>query len=541
MSTNLYNEAIVEAKKLREVAENNAKNAILEAVTPKLKSMIDNLILNEAEEDLTEEDVLLSVAGKLADASNDKDLAATIQQNLSSEDDAGDYEIDYDAFSQKDKNIGSISSDNYPRDFGGTPETEGQLVMTAESLDNLIKISGKNIENLNEFSQRLESLETAKRVAESILAENINSAGEIKTFLITLTSKMLTEVNTLSKYMIRIDESYQKDISSTIQKTHEEIVGMSKRILETYESMGEDDMIELSEEEEDELLLDEPEGDVEEEEDDEEMELDLEDDDEEAEEGVDMDAARDALTALADALGVDMDEADEDEEEVELDLEDEEEEEDDEEEEVEESYRMVEEEEEEEDGDDEVVEIDESMLRRELSRMMSSLNEADGAEFGGGKEGKEPFVDMTDKDINAHDKTLKEARTNRVLRNKLAEYRDTVRELQQQLEESHLFSSKLLYMNKLLQTRELTDNQKKVVVESLNKAETLREVRLLHKSFEDTLSGNRKASLTESKRRKAGSSSRTVRSASTPKTLNESAGGFESSRWEILAGISDDS
>lgn len=314
---------------------------------------------------------------------------------------------------------------------------------------------------------------------------------------------------------------------------------MSKRILETYESMVEDDMIELSEEEEDELLLDEPEGDVEEEEDDEEMELDLEDDDEEAEEGVDMDAARDALTALADALGVDMEEADEDEEEVELDLEDEEDEEGEEdEEEVEESYHMNEEEVEE---GDEVVEIDESMLRRELSRMMSSLNEADGAEFGGGKEGKEPFVDMTDKDINAHDKTLKEARTNRVLRNKLAEYRDTVRELQQQLEESHLFSSKLLYMNKLLQTRELTDNQKKVVVESLNKAETLREVRLLHKSFEDTLSGNRKASLTESKRRKAGSSSRTVRSASTPKTLNESASGFESSRWEILAGISDDS
>lgn len=37
MSKNLYDEAIAEAKLLKETAEQNAKNAIIEAVTPKIK------------------------------------------------------------------------------------------------------------------------------------------------------------------------------------------------------------------------------------------------------------------------------------------------------------------------------------------------------------------------------------------------------------------------------------------------------------------------------------------------------------------------
>ena len=41
MSLNLYNEAIVEAKQLRELAEQNAKNKIIKAITPKIKKLIE--------------------------------------------------------------------------------------------------------------------------------------------------------------------------------------------------------------------------------------------------------------------------------------------------------------------------------------------------------------------------------------------------------------------------------------------------------------------------------------------------------------------
>ena len=44
MSTPLYQEALIEAKKLRDAAAVEAKNAVLEAVSPLIKQMIDKEI-----------------------------------------------------------------------------------------------------------------------------------------------------------------------------------------------------------------------------------------------------------------------------------------------------------------------------------------------------------------------------------------------------------------------------------------------------------------------------------------------------------------
>ena len=49
MSNNLYDQAIAEAKQLREMAEQNAKNKIIEAVTPRIKALIEAQILGEQE------------------------------------------------------------------------------------------------------------------------------------------------------------------------------------------------------------------------------------------------------------------------------------------------------------------------------------------------------------------------------------------------------------------------------------------------------------------------------------------------------------
>ena len=45
MSSKIFEEAIADAKKLREVAEDNAKKAILEAVTPKIRNFIEEQLL----------------------------------------------------------------------------------------------------------------------------------------------------------------------------------------------------------------------------------------------------------------------------------------------------------------------------------------------------------------------------------------------------------------------------------------------------------------------------------------------------------------
>ena len=54
MSNKVFEEAIADAKKLREVAEENAKKAILEAVTPKIREFIESELI-EGKEDVDEE------------------------------------------------------------------------------------------------------------------------------------------------------------------------------------------------------------------------------------------------------------------------------------------------------------------------------------------------------------------------------------------------------------------------------------------------------------------------------------------------------
>ena len=57
MSKQLYEEALADVKKLKEVAEDNAKKALIEAVTPRIKDLIENQILREMNLDEEEEGV----------------------------------------------------------------------------------------------------------------------------------------------------------------------------------------------------------------------------------------------------------------------------------------------------------------------------------------------------------------------------------------------------------------------------------------------------------------------------------------------------
>ena len=56
MSKSIYEEAIADAKKVREAAEANAKSAILESVTPKIREFIEQTILEQDKKDKDEEE-----------------------------------------------------------------------------------------------------------------------------------------------------------------------------------------------------------------------------------------------------------------------------------------------------------------------------------------------------------------------------------------------------------------------------------------------------------------------------------------------------
>ena len=97
---------------------------------------------------------------------------------------------------------------------------------------------------------------------------------------------------------------------------------------------------------------------------------------------------------------------------------------------------------------------------------------------------------------------LQEKRQNTLLKGKLDEYRGAIETLRDQLNEMNLFNAKLLYVNKLLQTKGLDSSQKKTIIESIDNAESLREVKLVYKTLSESVVKTPTNSLNESKIRK---------------------------------------
>lgn len=140
-----------------------------------------------------------------------------------------------------------------------------------------------------------------------------------------------------------------------------------------------------------------------------------------------------------------------------------------------------------------------------------------------------PFSNM------AESKVMKE---NRDLKVSLAKHAEAVDSLRGQLTEMNLFNAKLLYVNRLLQDRELSDAQRRNIIESLDRARSLREVKLLYKGLSEsigrkTISNKRPESVNESVGSRAVSpTSRPL--ATSGVRLNEAV---EVHRWAVLAGI----
>ena len=188
------------------------------------------------------------------------------------------------------------------------------------------------------------------------------------------------------------------------------------------------------------------------------------------------------------------------------------------------------------------LEIDENMLRNEIGKMRA-MREGDAAamdsHFGGGKKGKEPFVDGEDLNKLDHVSSIKESarkvvRYNRQLEKQINEHKKALRAMKGQLQEMNLFNAKLLYANKLMQNKDLSLKQQKHIVESLDNAKTLGEAKVLFEGLTKSLNkgSSRTGALTEgTSRRVLGTSSRSTRSAQPANNR------VEVDRWALLAGI----
>ena len=480
MSNKVFEEAIADAKKLREVAEENAKKAILEAVTPRIREFIESELLEGSEEEEVEEgghDSSEVEEEVTLDEASLKKLSTLLGVDITDE----------------------ISSDNAKSAISES---------TREAFDKLNEAQKKELKNIaSKINSRKRTLSAYKiSNKESNLKEN--SQMKDKYYEVDLKALREAVESELSENLYEEEEEAHEGADG--EASLEEMLQELRLVLDLGEDIEEDQvpeelrgMLDLEDEDED-----AEEVDLEDEEDD-----DLEDEDEDAGEDAEEDAEVD-FQALAEMMDSELDE-------------------------------------------DEMVEVDEEVLAEEILRIRKMIREGkmdyqfggkgetkagvDGSfggkgsgkagvkkSFGGGAEGQDAFVNPPTMNKLA-EAFRSERRKNRALDEKLKKYRSAVNTLREQLEDLNLFNAKLLYVNKLLQNKNLNESEKKSVIKALDEANSLREAKSLYKSLTETFAHGGKKTLAESRNR--GSSSRTTTSSASK------VGAPELDRWSRLAGL----
>ncbi len=487
MSTNLYKEAIAEAQQLKALAEQNAKNKIIEALTPRIQAMVESQLLSE------QQDI------ELVDVLSDPALEVVPDELVVDEPEEQEATVIVNA--QGDVNL-SVS------------ETFNKNLRDIKS-----QLTNSRSSDQNKLAERIATLRGKVRRMDALLEEvDPQSLSPQQRAVIKRSyQKLLGEAITLRSEAIVISGGESQGLRLQIFETLKEMnIMTTKRSRAIFNQLFEAGYGNLDE-----------------------MELVLTDDDLEAL------GVEDVEAADVDALDI----------EIESDLGEEEEAE------GEEEEAEGEEEEAEGEGEEEevaldlgeVFEIDPKMLKMELNKLrrLREQEESDAVDmadqFGGGDVELEPMeVDEEDLlnaladelgDPGVPEPKVESRRRRARARRRVAERRtrrssrSTVREnrqLKQQLAEMNLFNAKLLYVNKLMQNRNVSSKQQRAIVEALDNAKTIREAKLVYESLSRSLN---KKSLSEGKRRVLGSSSKPTRSGS---SVNESA---QTDRWATLAGI----
>jgi hypothetical protein len=568
----LFKEALNDAKKLREIAEQNATNKIIEAVAPRIKQLIENELMTDEEdigfydEDSSEEtDEEEDSMGAMETEAVADDLVSDIGASLPSEVDPIDLSNDLNSMMMDSETAA-------PTEFSF--EKDGKQVKVS------VTVEGKQ--------------KSLKKMSVSNLLRALNETRSLK-----LKNAIMQEIRNIRKKLITMSEAGDKSSTLKLNALNlilKENTKMSKR----KSSLNENAWWLLKEEDEEDM-------------DSEEMELDIgEDDGGDAGIDIDVDAIKSAVADLASALDMEVEEAEEaeeaedddgDEEEddaMDLDLEDMDDmDEMDHKDEMDEMYEMDDMDDMDEDAD-EMMEISESMLRREISKMTRGSKKparrsrrrttqrlAESrrkrmarrrrlAEMGDPMGAMHSFADqvieVSEEDLinaladelgdaagadlnidgsgdasraarsfgggKATSEALKEARRARrqtkVAKRQLAEAKKQAILAKKELKESNLFNAKLLYVNKLMQGYSLNAKQQRAIVEALDNAKTLREAKLLYKTLTESLNKGRsakKGSTMNESVSKTGSASKSVRSSAP--TNN----GSELGRWAVLAGL----
>lgn len=117
----------------------------------------------------------------------------------------------------------------------------------------------------------------------------------------------------------------------------------------------------------------------------------------------------------------------------------------------------------------------------------------------------------------------------------LKEALDTIEQLKKDLHETNLLNSKLLYVNKIFKANNLSESQKVNIIAAFDKAETVKEVKLVFETVSENVVNNKKETVTESKVKGMASKATGTTATAKPEVINEVSDAVR--RMQKLAGI----
>ena len=513
MSQSMYELAILDAKNLRRMAEEVAKNNIIKSFTPQIKKMVEEEIFGDVNEsgDLwssswqnqlrDNENIshayslgIQAAKAFLADESNESQNPYSLK-NDSAKHKAwlrGWIEVETEP-DETEEEFSECDSKQLLLDKEKTTEEDAEedteeMVEKADLKALAFLVEKSSLYNKKGLNQRLKRIRRRFKLLERIRIERLNHSQCI--FFAQKFNLLFKEALQIRRDSILIKESDNNQVCSNIEKTLKEINIMARRLNRgVFSRLFEQDETEELEEL-DATLVFSGEG-----EEDEELIRGLED-------------------LELDVELVDEEELDVDEEELELELEE---------------------------DDDIVLDIDESALRQALmsvaprrSRRTTTAPRRSRRTTTALRRSRRTTTAPRRSRRTRINESAK--RVNGTLNEKIDRRESIIYKLQEQLLKVNLFNAKLLYANKLTQNKNLGARQQRTIVEALDSAKTIREAKLLYKSLSKSTSRRGKV-LRESKRRVRGSSSKST-TQSGAKTLNEGVGLAD--RWATLAGISSD-
>lgn len=491
MSLSLYEEALLEAIKIKELAEENAKKAVLEYLNPKIKKMVEEKLYSQS-------NMLIQEKKEEGDDDDKKKLLFSSDEDISTSKEKPQEEATTVA------NIAgamSVSEPEVDEEFEKDIKKLEEKILACEGVSDFIR-------NNEEFIHILENLLV-------VLEDKFQNI-----------EKKINNKNLIDNYQMRLESMYEK------MHALKENCNMKQK----KEEMVEDLDIDIVLDDEDEEVQQEAKSSDDSEKEMEECISEEEQLDDEDEIEIDDEDLKKEIAELKSELSSkeSSDEEDSDEEKSE------------ESEECDSDEESKLEEGSEEESEEESDECEHCQLKKEMKVQQSCLESKTMWLAEAKKRAGKPSAVHCKKQATEASKKLKESQEKLSSLKKKIDSKSSqsdvkkekaisekfsleVSSLKKQLEETKLLNQKLIVTNKLLQLESLTQKQKRVAIEQLDEASSTKEIKMVYESFTKALTS--KKPLSEST--VIGSSSRSVRSS----TITESVDDELYGRWEVLAGI----